>query len=145
VSIVSLLTGLKFRHQRHPSYPFRILYQRGFFKTVKPINFSTVATPHLGMPQHPQMFSIMFAVFGPGLLSRTGEQLNFVDIWVTSGKPLLEVMSDPGKWNIVLSLISKGDLTFLCDQSVFSIRRWSGFLASLSMLMRKFYWRLALW
>jgi Putative serine esterase (DUF676) len=113
VSIVSLLAGLEFRHQRHPSHPFRILYQRGFFKTVMPINFSTVATPHLGMPQHPQMFSIMFAVFGPGLLSRTGEQFNCVDKWATSGKPLLEVMSDPGKWNLVLSLISNGKLTFL--------------------------------
>ncbi|EEB87657.1 hypothetical protein MPER_14929, partial [Moniliophthora perniciosa FA553] len=31
-------------------YVVGILYQKGFFKTVTPVNFNTIATPHLGKP-----------------------------------------------------------------------------------------------
>jgi len=75
-----------------------ILHQRDFFKTVTPVNFSTVATPHLGLPRYPSLISSALSHLGPKLLSRTGEQFYCVDQWSTSGKPLIEVMADPGEF-----------------------------------------------
>ncbi|GJE90954.1 putative lipase [Phanerochaete sordida] len=76
-------------------YLVGILQQRGFFENVKPMNFITVATPHIGLVRFPSFRSRMFAYLGPRLLSRTGEQFYAVDKWSASGRPLLEVMADP--------------------------------------------------
>ena len=77
-------------------YLVGILQQRGFFENVKPMNFITVATPHIGLVRFPTFRSRMFAYLGPRLLSRTGEQFYATDKWSASGRPLLEVMADPG-------------------------------------------------
>ncbi|EKM52441.1 uncharacterized protein PHACADRAFT_100987 [Phanerochaete carnosa HHB-10118-sp] len=76
-------------------YLVGVLQQRNFFDNVKPMNFVTVATPHIGLVRFPSFRSRMFAFFGPRLLSRTGEQFYAVDKWSASGRPLLEVMADP--------------------------------------------------
>ena len=68
-----------------------ILHQRGFFEDVIPVNFNTVATPHIGLPRYRGFMSKVFAYFGPKLLSRTGEQFYVVriircfllDAWLT--------------------------------------------------------------
>ncbi|RPD64149.1 DUF676-domain-containing protein [Lentinus tigrinus ALCF2SS1-7] len=78
-------------------YVVGILHQRGFFQDVVPVNFNTVATPHVGLPRYPGMLSSLFAYFGPRLLSRTGEQFYVVDKWSQNGRPLLEVMADPNR------------------------------------------------
>lgn len=76
-------------------YLVGILQQRGFFDSVRPMNFITVATPHIGLIRLPSFRSRLFAYLGPHLLSRTGEQFYAVDKWSASGRPLLEVMADP--------------------------------------------------
>ncbi|PFH51814.1 hypothetical protein AMATHDRAFT_58312 [Amanita thiersii Skay4041] len=76
-------------------YVIGILYQQGFFDTVEPINFNTIATPHLGLPRYPSVLSRLMSRLGPKLLSRTGEQFYCVDRWSPRGRPLLEVMADP--------------------------------------------------
>ncbi|KAI0639203.1 DUF676-domain-containing protein [Trametes polyzona] len=78
-------------------YLVGILHQRGFFASVTPVNFNTVATPHIGLPRYPTTISSLFAYFGPKLLSRTGEQFYIVDKWSKNGRPLLEVMADPNR------------------------------------------------
>ncbi|KAJ7091355.1 DUF676-domain-containing protein [Mycena belliarum] len=78
-------------------YVVGILRQRGFFETVTPVNFNTLATPHLGLPRYPSFFSSLASVLGPRLLSRTGEQFYCVDKWSANGRPLLEVMADPDR------------------------------------------------
>ncbi|KAH9888777.1 DUF676-domain-containing protein [Cubamyces lactineus] len=78
-------------------YLVGILHQRGFFTSVTPVNFNTVATPHIGLPRYPTVLSFLFAFFGPKLLSRTGEQFYVVDKWSKNGRPLLEVMADPNR------------------------------------------------
>ncbi|TFK88437.1 DUF676-domain-containing protein [Polyporus arcularius HHB13444] len=78
-------------------YVVGILHQRGFFQDVVPVNFNTIATPHVGLPRYPGMLSSLFAYFGPRLLSRTGEQFYVVDKWSQNGRPLLEVMADPNR------------------------------------------------
>ncbi|KAJ7066600.1 putative serine esterase-domain-containing protein [Mycena amicta] len=76
-------------------YVVGILHQRGFFKDITPVNFNTIATPHLGVPRMPSsFFSSLASVIGPRLLSRTGEQFYCVDKWL-KGRPLLDVMADP--------------------------------------------------
>ncbi|KAL0577306.1 hypothetical protein V5O48_004699 [Marasmius crinis-equi] len=76
-------------------YVVGILFQKGFFKEVTPVNFNTIATPHLGLPRYPSFFSMLSNALGPRLLSRTGEQFYCVDKWSSTGKPLLEIMADP--------------------------------------------------
>ncbi|KAG6894941.1 hypothetical protein C0992_003848 [Termitomyces sp. T32_za158] len=76
-------------------YLIGILYQRGFFTKVAPTNFSTIATPHIGLPRYQSFISAVTSSLGPKLLSRTGEQFYLVDQWSASGRPLIEVMADP--------------------------------------------------
>ncbi|KAG9080613.1 hypothetical protein FRC06_006356 [Ceratobasidium sp. 370] len=80
-------------------YAIGILYQRGFFKTVKPVNFTTFATPHIGLPRFRGFIGRTMYTLGPLMLSRTGRQFYCVDndIWspdAKEGRPLLEVMSE---------------------------------------------------
>ncbi|KAF7308797.1 DUF676 domain-containing protein [Mycena kentingensis (nom. inval.)] len=80
-------------------YVIGILHQRDFFENITPVNFNTIATPHLGVPRLRSLISSLASVIGPRLLSRTGEQFFCVDKWPGSlkGRPLLEVMSDPDR------------------------------------------------
>ena len=74
-----------------------ILHQRNFFASVTPVNFSTVATPHIGLLCCPSLSSRLSSLFGPIFLGRTGEQFYGRDKWSKTGKALLEVMADPGE------------------------------------------------
>ncbi|KAA1470292.1 DUF676-domain-containing protein [Dentipellis sp. KUC8613] len=76
-------------------YVIGILYQRKFFETVTPVNFNTIATPHIGLLRYRTFSSTVASKLGPRLLSRTGEQFYGLDKWSASGLPLLEVMADP--------------------------------------------------
>ncbi|CAE6421166.1 unnamed protein product [Rhizoctonia solani] len=80
-------------------YAIGILYQRGFFHTVKPVNFTTFSTPHLGLPRLRGAIGTLMHKLGPRMLSRTGKQFYGVDkdTWSPDdkkGRPLLEVMAD---------------------------------------------------
>ncbi|KAF8595039.1 DUF676-domain-containing protein [Ceratobasidium sp. AG-I] len=80
-------------------YAIGILYQRGFFRTVEPVNFTTFATPHLGTLHSEGFFGSIAGKLGPTMLSRTGKQFYGTDsdVWSPDdkeGRPLLEVMSD---------------------------------------------------
>ncbi|KAI0028931.1 putative serine esterase-domain-containing protein [Vararia minispora EC-137] len=76
-------------------YLVGIMHQKRMFETIKPVNFNTIATPHIGLLQYPTLFSRLASRFGPTLLSRTGEQFFGVDKWSQRGRPLIEVMADP--------------------------------------------------
>ncbi|KAH6915953.1 lipid particle protein [Coprinopsis sp. MPI-PUGE-AT-0042] len=78
-------------------YVVGVLSQKGFFEKVQPINFNTIATPHIGLPRYPSWVSSLFSALGPKLLSRTGEQFYSVDQWSPNGRPLLVVMADPDR------------------------------------------------
>ncbi|THH03474.1 hypothetical protein EW145_g6225 [Phellinidium pouzarii] len=75
-------------------YVIGILLRRSFFKAVQPVNFTTFATPHIGLLRTSSVWSSLFAVLGPKLLSRTGEQFYAVDMWGSSERSLLEVMAN---------------------------------------------------
>jgi hypothetical protein len=78
-------------------YVLGVLYQRKFFDTIQPVNFNTFATPHIGLPRYDSFLNKMFRTLGPKLLSRTGGQFYTVDKWSPKGRPLIEVMADPGE------------------------------------------------
>ena len=58
----------------------RILGRRNFFEKVTPVNFNTVATPHIGVPRYKTFRSSLITYLGPKLLSRTGEQFFAVSL-----------------------------------------------------------------
>ncbi|KAK7686254.1 hypothetical protein QCA50_010474 [Cerrena zonata] len=78
-------------------YVIGILHQERFFDKITPVNFTTVATPHIGLIRYTSIRSSLFAALGPKLLSRTGEQFYAVDKWSAHGRPLVEVMADPNR------------------------------------------------
>ena len=92
-----------------------MLHQRKFFDKVTPMNFVTVATPHIGLIQFPGFRSRMFAFLGPRLLSRTGKQFYAVDEWSASGRPLLEVMADPGTSTSICWVANQLSVSFRSD------------------------------
>ena len=74
----------------------RVLNEKKFFNTVKPVNFATFATPNIGIVNTGFFFSSLGFKLGPKMMSRTGPQFYGVDSWSSSGQPLIEVLADPG-------------------------------------------------
>lgn len=69
--------------------------QPSFFDVVEPVNFTTFASPAVGVPHFPTYISRLLNWFGPRVLSRSGAQLYATDDFL-AGRPLLEVMAQPG-------------------------------------------------
>ncbi|GJJ10922.1 hypothetical protein Clacol_005151 [Clathrus columnatus] len=76
-------------------YLIGALHSQRFFEKAKPVNFTTFATPHFGLPAGAQSFrEKLVAYLGPILLSRTGEHFFGMDKWLDKGRPLLDIMAD---------------------------------------------------
>jgi len=82
-----------FNHSVNPS----VLYHAGFFEKITPVNFNTIATPHVGLPRYSSLLSSLASALGSKLLSRTGEQFYCADKWSPKGRPLLVVLADPSE------------------------------------------------
>ncbi|DAZ96400.1 TPA: hypothetical protein N0F65_012481 [Lagenidium giganteum] len=78
-------------------YCLGILYARGFFQNVQPMNFVTLATPHLGI-RRPQRgsFNFIYNTVAPRLFDRTGDQLSLRDT-ASDLTQQLSVKADQGK------------------------------------------------
>ncbi|KAI6911368.1 hypothetical protein KC318_g7436 [Hortaea werneckii] len=77
-------------------YVVGLLYKNGVFETLQPCNFTTFATPHLGvrtpgLGYGPQTWNFL----GSKTLSTSGQQMFLTDDFRDTGKPLLAVMADP--------------------------------------------------
>lgn len=77
-------------------YAIGLLYHKGYFDTIKPMTFTTFATPHLGVrtpskgyPNH------LWNVLGARMLSTSGRQLFTIDDFRETGRSILDVMTDP--------------------------------------------------
>jgi len=77
-------------------YAVGLLYHKGLFEKVQPINFTTFATPHLGtrMPLR-RYYSYIWNVLGARTLSMSGRQLFGIDKFRDTGRPLLSLLADP--------------------------------------------------
>lgn len=90
-------------------YAIAILQQNNFFKKVQPVNFATIATPHIGIPRSPgSLFSRIVRAVGSNMLGSTGQQLYALDDWAGTGRPLLEVMADKGVQYSTSELLREG-------------------------------------
>ena len=76
-------------------YLLGILHTRNFFDSIAPVNFTTIATPHVGIPRYPGFLYSVVSKAGPRMLSVSGEQFFHADSWSNTGRPLLAVMADP--------------------------------------------------
>ncbi|RMX79773.1 hypothetical protein D0869_08056 [Hortaea werneckii] len=77
-------------------YVVGLLYKNGVFETLQPCNFTTFATPHLGvrtpgLGYGPQTWNFL----GSKTLSTSGQQMFLTDDFRDTGRPLLAVMADP--------------------------------------------------
>ncbi|KAI5467215.1 putative serine esterase-domain-containing protein [Mariannaea sp. PMI_226] len=77
-------------------YAVGLLYAKGFFNTVKCMNFVTFASPHLGV-RSPRKGWInhIWNVLGARSLSISGRQLFMIDKFRDTERPLLSVLADP--------------------------------------------------
>ena len=75
-------------------YVVGLLYSRGVFEDIQPMNFTTFASPHLGI-RHitPGLLHSFANLVGPKLLSSSGRQMFITD---RSPRPLLLRMTDKG-------------------------------------------------
>ncbi|KAL9612958.1 MAG: hypothetical protein Q9167_002487 [Letrouitia subvulpina] len=77
-------------------YAIGLLYSRGWFDKIQPVNFTTFATPHLGVRTPLRGYhSRLWNVFGSRTLSKSGRQLFTIDSFRDTGRPILVVLADP--------------------------------------------------
>lgn len=77
-------------------YAIGLLYTNGWFDRIQPVNFTTFATPHLGVRTPSTGVSgYVWNVLGSRTLSTSGQQIFLIDSFRDSGRPLLAVMADP--------------------------------------------------
>lgn len=77
-------------------YIIGLLDSKGYFDYMKPVNFTTFATPHLGA-RTPRVgrTSALWNALGARTLSASGRQLFGVDSFRDTGRPLLSILADP--------------------------------------------------
>ncbi|KAF3940318.1 hypothetical protein ABW19_dt0200961 [Dactylella cylindrospora] len=76
-------------------YVIGLLYAKGIFDRIKPLNFTTFATPHLGVRTPKLGFhNHIWNVIGARTLSASGRQLFTIDKFRDTKRPLLAVLAD---------------------------------------------------
>jgi pimeloyl-ACP methyl ester carboxylesterase len=77
-------------------YAVGLLYHKGFFDRIAPINFTTFASPHLGVRTPLTGYqNHLWNVLGARTLSTSGRQLFTIDNFRNTNRPLLSVLADP--------------------------------------------------
>ncbi|KAF3047109.1 hypothetical protein E8E12_011282 [Didymella heteroderae] len=77
-------------------YAIGLLYHKGIFEQIEPVNFTTFATPHLGVRTPLRGYtSHVWNVLGARTLSASGRQLFGIDKFRDTGKPILAILADP--------------------------------------------------
>ncbi|KNG45798.1 lipase/serine esteras-like protein [Stemphylium lycopersici] len=76
-------------------YAIGLLFHRGIFDKIQPVNFTTFATPHLGVRTPLKGYhSHLWNVLGARTLSMSGRQLFGVDKFRDTNRSLLSVLAD---------------------------------------------------
>lgn len=87
-------------------YVIGLLYSKGWFSKIEPVNFTTFATPHLGV--RTPMLGVrhqVWNILGSRTLSVSGRQLFTIDTFRNSKQPLLSILADPN--SIFIQALSK--------------------------------------
>lgn len=77
-------------------YACGLLYHKGWFDKIEPVNFTTFATPNLGV-RSPGGGSLsgFYNIMGASTLATSGRQMFLIDNFRKTGRPLLSIMADP--------------------------------------------------
>ncbi|KAK2746458.1 hypothetical protein FQN57_003084 [Myotisia sp. PD_48] len=73
-------------------YVAGLLYSKGYFEYIEPVNFTTFVTPHVGV-RSPARQGHFWNVFGARTLSKSGRQLFMIDTFQDTGEPLLSILA----------------------------------------------------
>ncbi|EKV07474.1 Lipase/serine esterase, putative [Penicillium digitatum PHI26] len=77
-------------------YAIGLLNARGWLDRLEPMNFTTFATPHVGVRAPLKGYKDqIFNVLGPRTISASGRQMWLIDSFRDTGRPLLGVLADP--------------------------------------------------
>lgn len=100
-------------------YALGVLYHDGYFNEIKPVQFVTFCTPHVGIVNPSNSFlSRMFNLFAPYVLAQTGQHFFLKDKKLVGSEehvPLLQWMSDPAsKFYKALALFETRSLYANC-------------------------------
>lgn len=77
-------------------YANGLLHSKGWFDKIEPVNFTTFATPHLGVRTPLRGYhSQLWNAFGSRTLSASGRQLFTIDTFRDTNRPILSVLADP--------------------------------------------------
>ena len=77
-------------------YAIGLLHAQGWLDKVEPVNFTTFATPHVGVRTPlTGMRGYVWNELGAKTISTSGQQLFMVDEFRDTGRPLLGVLADP--------------------------------------------------
>ena len=77
-------------------YAIGLLYHKGLFEKIAPVNFTTFASPHLGVRTPLTGYqNRLWNVLGARTLSTSGRQLFLIDNFRNTDRPLLSVLADP--------------------------------------------------
>ncbi len=77
-------------------YAIGLLHHKGWFEKIRPMNFTTFASPHLGVRTPLIGYqNHLWNVLGARTLSTSGRQLFTVDSFRDTGRPLLSILADP--------------------------------------------------
>ncbi|KAK9450982.1 putative serine esterase-domain-containing protein [Limtongia smithiae] len=76
-------------------YAIGILYTKGIFKKVTPVNFTTFCTPHIGVrAPGKDLPTTLFNTLVPRTISATGRQLFMLDNFSNTSMPLINLLAD---------------------------------------------------
>ncbi|KAI0973963.1 putative serine esterase-domain-containing protein [Xylaria arbuscula] len=77
-------------------YAVGLLSAKGVLDQLEPVNFTTFATPHLGVRSALRgWYDKIWNRLGARILSESGRQLFIVDNFRDTGRPLLSILADP--------------------------------------------------
>ncbi|KAJ5918405.1 hypothetical protein N7466_009061 [Penicillium verhagenii] len=77
-------------------YAIGLLQAHGWLDKVEPMNFTTFASPHIGVRTPLKgVWDSIWNGLGPRLVSISGQQLFMVDSFRDTGRPLLSILADP--------------------------------------------------
>ncbi|KAJ5115396.1 hypothetical protein NUU61_001155 [Penicillium alfredii] len=77
-------------------YAIGLLHARGWLDKLEPVNFTTFASPHVGVRTPLKgLRDHIWNVLGARTVSTSGRQLFMIDSFRDTGRPLLSVLADP--------------------------------------------------
>ncbi|KAJ5690230.1 hypothetical protein N7462_004622 [Penicillium macrosclerotiorum] len=77
-------------------YAIGLLQAHGWLDRVEPMNFTTFASPHVGVRTPAKgMGTNIWNGLGPRMVSMSGQQMFMVDTFRDTGRPLLSLLADP--------------------------------------------------